>query len=245
MNTGHVGQLSTLTGVRLEHTPEGLSTPNRPDMRARDLTDRQQEVLDLIREHIRRWGMPPSRWELTRSLGLAFPSAVKTHLQALERKGWIQLTPGMDRGIQLLREGTPVFDPDQLPEVAAGTPLLADESKAIMRVPDELSRQIHPQADFYVVVHGDSMDRVGYRSNDIVAVKRNPDPPDGEVVIARIGHDITLKCFHRATEDRIELQPRSSNPEHQPLVIDKTTSDWEIVGVVVGAMIGPRPTTGC
>ena len=72
-----------------------------------------------------------------------------------ERKGWIQLNPGMDRGIQLLREGTPVFDPDRLPEVAAGTPILAEEErKAILRVPDELSRQIHPQADFYVVVRG-------------------------------------------------------------------------------------------
>ena len=116
-------------------------------MRAEKLTDRQHEVLDHIREHIRRWGMPPSRSELARSLGLAFGSAVNCHLQALERKGWIQLNPGMDRGIQLLREGTPVFDPDELPEVAAGTPTLADESKAIMRVPDELSRQIHPQAD--------------------------------------------------------------------------------------------------
>ena len=214
-------------------------------MRAKDLTDRQREVLDHIREHIRKSGMPPSRSELARSAGLAFASGVITHLQALERKGWIQLTPGKDRGIRLLREGTPVFDPEQLPEVAAGTPILADESKAVMRVPDELARRLHPQADLYLVVHGDSMDRVGYRSNDIVAVKRNPDPPDGEVVIARIGHEITLKCFHRATEDRIELQPRSTNPEHQPLVIDKTTADWEIVGVVVGAMIGPRPTTGC
>ena len=214
-------------------------------MRGTELTERQQEVLDHIRNHIRTHGMPPSRSELGRTLKLVSKSAIAYHLQALERKGWIQLTPGLDRGIRLLREGTPVFDPDQLPEVAAGTPILADESKAIMRVPDELSRQIHPQADFYVVVHGDSMDRVGYRSNDIVAVKRNPNPAEGEVVIARIGHDITLKCFHRATEDRIELQPRSSNPEHRPLVIDKTTSDWEIVGVVVGAMIGPRPTTGC
>ena len=213
-------------------------------MRAQKLTDRQHEVLDHIREHIRRWGMPPSRSELARSLGLAFGSAVNYHLQALERKGWIQLNPGMDRGIQLLREGTPVFDPDDLPEVAAGTPILADESKAILRVPEDLSRQIHPQADFYVVVHGDSMDRVGYRSNDIVAVKRNPEPTEGEVVIARIGHEITLKCFHRAAKDRIELQPRSSNPDHQPLVIDKTTSDWEIIGVVVGAMIGAR-AAGC
>ena len=239
LNTGHVGQLSTLTGVRLEHTPEGLSTPNRPDMRARDLTDRQQEVLDLIREHIRRWSMPPSRWELTRSLGLAFPSAVKTHLQALERKGWIQLTPGMDRGIQLLREGTPVFDPDELPEVAAGTPILADESKAVWRVSDDLAKRLHPQADLYVVVRGDSMSSVGYQSGDIVAVKRTPNASEGDIVVARIGTEITLKCFHRPSEDRVELRPCSKNPEHCAIVIDEQTEDWEIVGVVVGAMIGP------
>ena len=214
-------------------------------MRGTELTERQQDVLDHIRNHIRTHGMPPSRSELGRTLKLVSKSAIAYHLQALERKGWIQLTPGLDRGIQLLREGTPVFDPDELPEVAAGTPILADESKAAWRIPDDLAQRLHPQADLYVVVHGDSMDRIGYRSNDIVAVKRNPDPPDGEVVIARIGHEITLKCFHRATEDRIELQPRSSNPEHRPLVIDKTTSDWEIVGVVVGAMIRPHPTTGC
>ena len=67
------------------------------------------------------------------------------------------------------------------------------------------------------------MDRVGYRSGDIVAVRRNPEPGEGEVVIARIGQEITLKCFHRAGRNRIELQPRSSNPEHKPIVIDKTT----------------------
>ncbi len=245
LNTGHVGRVFCLTGVRLNQSKKGLSTPNRRDMRAKDLTDRQREVLDHIREHIRKSGMPPSRSELARSAGLAFASGVITHLQALERKGWIQLTPGKDRGIRLLREGTPVFDPEQLPEVAAGTPILADESKAIMRVPDELSRQIHPQADFYLVVHGDSMDRVGYRSNDIVAVKRNPDPGEGEVVIARIAQEITLKCFHRAGRDRIELQPRSNNAEHNAILIDPSTPDWEIVGVVVGAMIGARPTAGC
>ena len=244
LNLGRVDPWVGSTGTIIPVLDRAIN-PHRAEMRGQALTERQQEVLDHIREHIRKWGVPPSRTELTRSLKLTSGSAVAYHLGALERKGWIQLNPGMDRGIQLLREGTPVFDPERLPEVAAGTPILADESKAILRVPENLSRQIHPQADFYLVVHGDSMDRVGYRSNDIVAVKRNPDPPDGEVVIARIGHDITLKCFHRAAEDRIELQPRSSNPEHTPLVIDKTTSDWEIVGVVVGAMIGPRPTAGC
>ena len=214
-------------------------------MRAQKLTDRQQEVLEHIRAHLRQWGLPPSRSELAQSLGLSFGSAVNYHLEALERKGWIQLNRGKDRGIQLLREGTPVFDPRALPTVPAGTPTLVDESAAVVRVPDGVSRLIHPQADFYLIVQGDSMDRVGYRSDDIVAVRRNPNPNDGDVVIARIGQEITLKCFHRADPDRIELQPRSSNPEHRPIVIDGTTSDWEIVGVVVGAMIGARPTTGC
>ena len=210
-------------------------------MRGEELTERQQEVLDHIREHIRKWGVPPSRTELTRSLKLTSGSAVAYHLGALERKGWIQLNPGMDRGIQLLREGTPVFDPERLPEVAAGTPILADESKAILRVPEELSRQIHPQADFYVVVRGDSMSSVGYRTGDIIAIKRTPNASDGDVVMARIGTEITLKCFRRPTEDRVELRPCSKNPEHCAIVIDEQTEDWEIVGVVVGAMIGePR-----
>ena len=227
------------TLVGLNQYPLALSTPYRAGMRGNALTDRQHEVLEHIREHLRRWGLPPSRSELTRSLGLASATAVNYHLQALERKGWIQLNRGRDRGIQLLREGTPVFDPEQLPEVAAGTPILADESKAIMRVPDELARQIHPQADFYVVVRGDSMSCVGYRTGDIIAIKRTPNATDGDVVMARIETEITLKCFRRPSEDRVELQPCSKNPEHCTIVIDEHTQDWEIVGVVVGAMIGP------
>ncbi len=90
-----------------------------------------------------------------------------------------------------------------------------------------------------MVVRGDSMSSVGYRSGDIVAVKRTPDPAEGDIVVARIGTDITLKCFHRPSDDRVELRPCSRNPEHRPIVIDEHTEDWEIVGVVVGAMIGP------
>ena len=213
-------------------------------MRADNLTERQHEVLEHIREHIRRWRMPPSRSELARSLGLAFGSGVTYHLRALEKKGWIELNPRMDRGIRLLREGTPVFDPDQLPEVAAGTPILADESKAVMRVTDELARQVHPQADCYLVVRGDSMSSVGYRSGDIIAVKRTPDAADGDIVVARIGTEITVKCFHRPSDDRVELRPCSENPEHCAIVIDEHTDDWEIVGVVVGAMVGTPTRAG-
>ena len=99
----------TLGGLNQYAT--ALSTPNRAKMRGANLTDRQHEVLEHIREHLRRWGLPPSRSELRRSLGLASATAVNYHLRALQRKGWIHLNPGKDRGIQLLREGTPVFDP--------------------------------------------------------------------------------------------------------------------------------------
>ena len=214
-------------------------------MRGTELTERQQEVLDHIRNHIRTHGIPPSRSELLRNLKLVSKSAIAHYLRALERKGWIQITPGRDRGIQLLREGTPVFDPDELPEVAAGTPILADESKAIWRIPDDLAKRLHPQADFYLVIRGDSMSCVGYHTGDIIAVRRTPDASDGEIVVARIGADITVKCFHRAGPDRIELQPRTSNPEHKAIVIDAQTTDWEIVGVVVGAMTGAPPAAGC
>ena len=214
-------------------------------MQGVELTDRQREVLQEIRRYIGLNGFPPSRADLARSLGLQFASAVNYHLKALERKGWIEIKAGTDRGIKLLREGAPVFDPDNLPTVPAGTPALADESAASFRVSTQLAGRIHPQADFYVVVHGDSMDLVGYQSGDIVAVKREPDPHDGDVVIARIGQDITLKCFHRPDDERIELQPRSTNPAHRPIGLDAHTEDWEIVGVVVGAMIGSRPKSQC
>ena len=84
-----------------------------------------------------------------------------------------------------------------------------------------------------------SASSVGYRTGDIVAVKRTPDPTDGDIVVARIGTEITLKCFHRPSDDRVELRPCSKNPEHCTIVIDEQTEDCEIVGVVVGAMIGP------
>ena len=95
-------------------------------------------------------------------------------------------------------------------------------------MPDELARQIHPQADFYVVVRGDS-----------IAIKRTPNASEGDVVMARIGTEMTLKCFRRPSDDRVELRPYSKNPEHCAIVIDEQTEDWEIVGVVVGAMTGP------
>ena len=202
------------------------------------LTDRQRRVLDCIRAHVAKRGVPPSRSELARELGYVFPSGANGHLDALERKGWIHINRGLDRGIRLLREGVPVFDASALPAVAAGEPMFADEDAAVMRIPEEVTRNIHPRADAYLRVQGDSMDELGYASGDLIALQRNPDPAEGEIVVAKLGDAIMLKRFHRTGNGRVELQPQSRNPEHKTIRIDADTEDFEIVGVVVGAMVG-------
>ena len=205
------------------------------------LTERQTEALDAIRAHIKRWGMPPSRNELARTLGLKFHSSVDAHLKALAKKGWIELIPTMDRGIRLLRDGAPILALDDVPTVAAGNPRLAEETRPTKRMNtiESVWRRFEQTPDYLVIVQGDSMDRVGLKSGDVVAIRHHPDPREGDVVIARIGPDITLKRFHRTQTGVIELQPQSTNPEHKTLYVEPDNEDFEIVGIVVGAIIGP------
>ena len=214
-------------------------------MKARELTERQAETLGAIRNHIRQHGMPPSRTELGEALGLRYTSAVEAHLRALARKGWLELRPQQNRGIKLLREGMPVLDFEDVPRVTAGRPILAEEEAGGNRLHDftGVCNQFETTPDYFVRVEGDSMDRVGFRTGDMVAVQRNPEPREGDVVIARIGSDVTLKRYHRASAKCIELQPESTNSEHEVLRVDPRTEDFEIVGVVVGAIIGPPRTT--
>ena len=210
-------------------------------VRASNLTERQAETLEAIRAHIEKWGMPPSRNELARTLGLKFHSSVNAHLKALARKGWVELIPSMDRGIRLLREGTPILALDDVPTVAAGNPMLAEESEAATRMNniEAVWLRFDQTPDYLVVVQGDSMNKVGLKSGDVVAIRQHPDPREGDIVIARIGSDVTLKRYHRAQAGVIELQPQSTNPEHETLYVEPDNEDFEIVGIVVGAIIGP------
>ena len=92
----------------------------------------------------------------------------------------------------------------------------------------------------FVRVEGDSLDKVGFRSGDILAVRRNPDPRDGDIVVARIGDEVVVKRFCRKGPETIELQPESNNPEHKAIQIDPSTVGFEVVGTVVGAVVGTR-----
>ena len=210
-------------------------------MRIRKLTDIQRETLEAIRDHINQFGEAPSRKELCQALGLTYQSTVDARLQALERKHFIELVRSKARGIRLLREDTPIHELSEIPMVQAGAPQVAEDGnlRPQMRTVDKLWTRFEQTPDYFVVVEGDSMDQIGIGSGDIVAVRCDPEPRDGDIVIARIDDAITLKRYHRINAECIELQPQSTNPEHRPLRIGPDT-DFGIAGIVVGAIIGTR-----
>ena len=150
--------------------------------------------------------------------------------------------PSVDRGIQLLREGAPILDADELPAVAAGNPIVACDAPEPARLHDFDSFAAHFEAppDWSVRVEGDNLDKVGFRSGDVLAVQRNPDPRDGDIVVARIGEEVVVKRFCRKSRDTIERQPESHNPEHKAIRITPHTVGFEVVGTVVGAIVGTR-----
>ena len=218
------------------------STGGRKKMKAVELSSRQRETLQAVRAHLKRFGMPPTRAELRHVLGISNQAGVDRLLDALARKGWVQLLPSVDRGIRLLREGAPILDPDQLPAVAAGNPIVAEDYTELARLHDFDSFAEHFAAppDLFVRVQGTSLDKVGYHSGDILAVKRNPDPRNGDIVVARIGDEVVVKRFSRTGEATVELQSESHNPEHGTIHIDAQTVGFEVVGTVVGAIVGTR-----
>ena len=211
-------------------------------MRGITLTERQNEALEAIRHHVKRHGMPPSRSELGKALGIGNQAGVERVLGALSRKGWVRLVPAVDRGIRLLREGAPLLDPEDLSETTTDDPMTPRSHPEPERLHDydTLTRRFDSSPDYFLKVKGDSMDLVGFRSGDVVAVREGGDPQNGDVVVARIGEEITLRrYFRRNGYGSIELRPVGSNAEHGTMRIDGE-SDFVISGIVVGGIVGTR-----
>ena len=216
-------------------------------MHGAPLTEKQRRVLDAIRASIRDRGVAPSHVEIARAVGLPEGSAtaVEGHLKALARKNWIEIE-GVARGIRLLREGMPILDSEHLPAVTAGAPRPIEECGNLPRVNDleSVLAQFESRPDYFVRVEGDDLDRAGFASGDIVAVRKQSEARDGDLVLARIGEEVTLNRCARIDAHTVELQPVSTNPEHSPIEIGPTTGDAEIVGIVVGAIVGSRRGAG-
>ena len=207
----------------------------------RELTSRQRETMEHIRAHLRRFGYPPSRKELSEKLGLSHPSSVEVHLQALQTKGWIELKADTKRGIRLCDATSgdlPLIDlVAPRGEIAAGEPIVAEE-RIVDRIPDAIAVRFSPRPDYFLTVRGDSMDRTGLRDGDVVAVRATPEAKSGDVVVARFGDEVTLKRFVRLDARHVELRPESHNPAHEPRRLDLAKHILNIDGVAVGALIG-------
>lgn len=192
------------------------------------LTPRQAEILEAIRLHIAEHQRPPSRPELARTLGIASTNAVFKHLAALERKGAIELSPGSARGIRVREEpaGLPLVG-----RVAAGSPILAIENQlGHYPVDPGLFR---PRADYLLQVRGMSMKDEGILDGDWLVVHRTREAKSGQIVVARIGDDVTVKRY-RIRGHKVELIP--ANPDFQTLHLDLTRHRLDIEGVVVGLL---------
>ena len=190
------------------------------------LTARQAEILEAIRDHIAEQGRPPSRPELARILGIASTNGVFKHLAALERKGAIELTPGSARGIRVKDTGLPLVG-----RVAAGSPMLAIENM-LGRYPVDPSL-FNPRADYLLQVRGLSMRDDGILDGDWLVVHKTTEAKNGQIVVARIGDEVTVKRF-KVRGHKAELIP--ANPAFQTLHLDLSRDRLEIEGVAVGVI---------
>ena len=206
-----------------------------------DLTDTQQAILALIAERIDADGVPPSQTEIARAFGFKGVRAAQYHLEALEQAGAIRRVAGQARGIRLAGQGAqsrtpPISEPQRddvlrlpvLGRVAAGLPIGADIGSDDFVVLDRVF--FSPSPDYLLKVQGDSMIDDGILDGDLVGVQRGGDARDGQVVIARIDGELTIKRLQR-TRRELRLLPR--NPAHAPIIVARG-QDFAIEGVYCG-----------
>ncbi|MAR92275.1 MAG: transcriptional repressor LexA [Pseudomonadota bacterium] len=194
------------------------------------LTKRQSEILELIKSHIADSGMPPTRMEIAETFGFRSPNAAEEHLRTLARKGYIEMVPGASRGIRLLGQEEPA-EPG-LPiigQVAAGQPVLAQEN--ILGRCQLDPGFFQPRADYFLRVKGLSMIDAGILEGDLLAVHKTHEARKGQIVVARIGDEVTVKRFDRK-RNKILLLPE--NPDFEPIEVDGSGEEFAIEGLGVG-----------
>src|SRR5690554_504446 len=199
----------------------------------RPLTPRQQQIFDLIKDNIEATGMPPTRAEIAQRFGFRSANAAEEHLKALARKGVIEMLPGMSRGIRLIGgdEDEQVAGLPLIGRVAAGEPILAQEHiEAHYQVDQNLFK---PHADFLLRVNGMSMKDIGIIDDDLLAVHKTHEARNGQIVVARVEDDVTVKRFERRG-NIILLHPE--NDEFSPIQVDLSHQHFTIEGLAVGVI---------
>ncbi len=192
------------------------------------LTARQQQVLDVIRQYVAETGYPPTRADIARELGFKSANAAEEHLRALARKGAIEMIAGASRGIRLTESsGLPIIG-----RVAAGSPVLATEHiEDYCELPPGF---FSPNADYLLRVTGDSMKDIGILDGDLLAVQNTQTARDGQIVVARIEDEVTVKRLKRSGQHSVKLLPENS--DYKPIVVDLRQTEFAIEGVSVGVI---------
>ena len=205
-----------------------------------ELTARQTEILRLVRELTEVSGYPPTRAEIAERMGFRSVNAAEQHLRALERKGAIEIASGASRGIRV-RDGRPRGPLSRLLElpvigrVAAGSPMLAEQHvQGRYQVDPNL---FTPRADYLLRVRGMSMRDAGILEGDLLAVHRTQEARSGQIVVARLADEVTVKRWRRRGH-MVQLVPE--NPEFQPIDVDLRSDTLAIEGIAVGVIRNGR-----
>lgn len=199
------------------------------------LTSRQSEILDFIRDIVKRTGMPPTRAEISTQFGFRSPNAAEEHLRALARKGAIEISSGTARGIHLAEQISGAMQSIMaLPligRVAAGSPILAEQNvERNLPVDPEMFR---PKADYLLKVKGLSMKDIGILDGDLLAVHSQKEARNGQVVVARLENDVTVKRFFKKGH---VVQLMAENPDFEPIEVDLREDSFDIEGLAVGVI---------
>ena len=195
------------------------------------LTARQAQILELIRRHINDTGYPPTRADISSELGFKSPNAAEEHLKALARKGAIEMIPGASRGIRIpdmIDDGLPIVG-----RVAAGNPILAEEN-----IEDRIDLPagfFQPHADYLLRVRGDSMIDAGILDGDLLAVHKTQQATNGQIVVARIEEEVTVKRFQR-TRKRNKVLLLPENEAYKPIEVNLSEQNFAIEGLSVGVI---------
>ena len=203
-------------------------------MARKQLTERQKEIFDFVKNHITTTGMPPTRVEIAREICFKSPNAAEEHLKALARKGYIEMLSGTSRGIRILVNDEEAANEDSLPligRVAAGTPI-----EAIEHIEDHYpvsGTMFNPTADYLLRVNGNSMENIGILDGDLLAVHKTKIAKNGQVVVARVDDEVTVKRLEKKG-NLIYLHPE--NDELEAIVVDPRLEYIEIEGIAVGVI---------
>ena len=201
----------------------------------KQITSQQQRVLDCIQIYINKTGFPPTRADICKELGFKSPNSAETHLRALEKKGYISIESGTSRGISIINSNDNSLNSNEYPIVglvAAGSPTLAQENiEQMINCPKSF---FDSSFDYFLKVKGLSMKDAGIMEDDLIAIKKTSEVKNGDIVVARIEDEVTVKFFNRKSPKIIELE--AANSDYKNIVVNLEYDEFHIEGKSVGLL---------